>query len=32
MLFLLFLTYAISGPVFTLIMRRKIRLQAKKNN
>ncbi|MFZ2725898.1 MAG: CDP-diacylglycerol--serine O-phosphatidyltransferase [Methylococcaceae bacterium] len=30
MLFLLFLGYAISGPVFTLVMRRKRRLQARK--
>lgn len=32
MLFLLFLGYAISGPVFTLVMRRKRRLQARKTN
>jgi CDP-diacylglycerol--serine O-phosphatidyltransferase len=31
MLFLLFLSYAISGPVFTLIMRRKRKLQARKS-
>jgi CDP-diacylglycerol--serine O-phosphatidyltransferase len=31
MLFLLFLGYAISGPVVTLVMRRKRRLQARKN-
>lgn len=31
MLFLLFLGYAISGPVFTLIMRRRRKLQARKN-
>ena len=31
MLFLLFLGYAVSGPVFTVIMRRRRKLQARKN-